>query len=241
MLFGLALACFAGEASAQSGDAGTRARAVELSKKSRDAYRERRFDEAIALLREARSLTREPVLLYNLGRAYEGRGDLERAVESYEEYLREAPDADERDATARRIEALKRELAARTPPMTSRAAPAAAPTPAPALPPGAPANATPSVVPFVVAGLGLATIGAGAIVGLMARGAHSDAEADPSAEGARKSQESAESLALAANICLVAGAVFTAAGVVWTVIDRSADGKRTASLRILPTGIGGTF
>src|SRR4051794_14721586 len=54
--------------------AATDARALDLFEQSAKAYREGRFQDAVDRLLEARSLKSEPVLLYNLGRAYEALG-----------------------------------------------------------------------------------------------------------------------------------------------------------------------
>src|SRR5262249_38752530 len=58
-------------------------RAFDLFEKSKVAYREGRFAEAADLLAEAYKAKPEPVLLYNLGRACEGLGDLQRAIGAY--------------------------------------------------------------------------------------------------------------------------------------------------------------
>src|SRR5262245_55119117 len=58
-------------------------KARELFKKSEESYRAGRFQEAVDLLTEAYQLDPNPVLLYNLARAYEGLGDTPKAIESY--------------------------------------------------------------------------------------------------------------------------------------------------------------
>src|SRR5207253_7914242 len=68
-------------------------RALELFKESENKYREGRFQDAVDLLLEAYRLHGASVLLYNLGRAYEGLGNLPSAIDSYTKYL-------ERDAQA---------------------------------------------------------------------------------------------------------------------------------------------
>src|SRR4051812_49270055 len=66
-------------------------RAAELFQKSHRAYRDGQFQEAVDLLLEARQLKTEPVLLYDLGRAYEALGKLAEAADAYGHYLEEAP------------------------------------------------------------------------------------------------------------------------------------------------------
>src|SRR4051794_1613167 len=50
-------------------------------------YRAGRFQEAIEHFQKAYELKPEPVLLYNVARAYEGLGELKRALEGYRAYL----------------------------------------------------------------------------------------------------------------------------------------------------------
>lgn len=205
------------------------------------------------MLLEARSLTREPILLYNLGRAYEGLGELERALAAYEEYLQEAPRAPDRETTERRVEALKREIAERkaAPPPTPTPAPAtpppAAAQPAAAPPPPPPITRNPSVVPIVVVGAGLATLAGGGVFGLLTNRAHDDAVANPRGPGATSDQDRAETFSVVANACFVAGGVLTAAGIAWTIVDRTGTapgtgtGRSSAALRLTPLGAVGTF
>src|SRR5688500_2402216 len=56
-----------------------------------ELYRAGRFSEAVALLLELQRIRPEPVLHYNLARAYEGLGRWQEATASYEAYLREDP------------------------------------------------------------------------------------------------------------------------------------------------------
>src|SRR5436190_6871538 len=69
----------------------TEAQALDLFEKGSDAYQKGRFAEAVELLQKAYALKREPVLLYNLGRAYEGLGDAKNAARAYSEYLGSEP------------------------------------------------------------------------------------------------------------------------------------------------------
>src|SRR5262245_65949903 len=59
-----------------------KAEALELFNQSADLYRQGKFDEAARLLERAYEMHPEPVLLYNLGRAYEGLGENEKAIDA---------------------------------------------------------------------------------------------------------------------------------------------------------------
>src|SRR5206468_1333905 len=63
-------------------------RAVRLFEQAEQDYRGGRFREAAALLRQAYDLDANPDLLYNLGRALEGLGELDRAIDAYDRYLK---------------------------------------------------------------------------------------------------------------------------------------------------------
>src|SRR4051794_18494552 len=95
---------------ANAGDVEDR-RALVLFQKSVESYREGRFQEAIDLLIEARALKPEPVLSYDLGRAYEAIGDLPHAEEAYARYLDENPAAQDRLAIEGRLVTLRRQIA----------------------------------------------------------------------------------------------------------------------------------
>ncbi len=84
--------------------------AVELFEQSVDLYRQGKFDEAAALLERAYSLHDEPVLLYNLGRAYEGLGENQKAIDAYTKYIEKTPEAKDRGALERRIVTLKEQM-----------------------------------------------------------------------------------------------------------------------------------
>lgn len=75
-------------------------------------YRRGRFAEAVAEFSEAYSLWPNPTILYALGQAYEGQSDVNRAIETYQRYLQEAPEGDLRRQDAEQhIEALRGLLA----------------------------------------------------------------------------------------------------------------------------------
>ena len=93
----------AGSASAQS----NQARAAELFKKASESYRQGRFQEAVTQLEEARTLDPQPVLTYNLARAYEGLGDLPKAADAYERYLHDDPNAPDRGSIEQRVATLR--------------------------------------------------------------------------------------------------------------------------------------
>jgi tetratricopeptide (TPR) repeat protein len=87
-----------------------RAQALQLADESERAYKAGQFEKSAALLRKAHAAYPEPILLYNLGRALEGMGDNQGAVDAYEQYLKEAKQIDDRPAIERRIATLKAQI-----------------------------------------------------------------------------------------------------------------------------------
>ena len=184
---------------------GSQSRALDLFEQSAVAYREGRFDDAIALLREARALKPEPVLLYNLGRAYEAAGRRREAAEAYTQYLADEPQGRDRGSLEGRIATLRREEVEREALLRASKEPERAPAePAPIGP-----------LPFVVAGVGLATIGAGVGLGVYAQSRADAAATEPVQTTAVDVHDGARGLATAANVVLVAGAALAIVGATW--------------------------
>ncbi len=213
-------------------------RAMALFDKSDTAYREGRFQEAIDLLNEAYALDPKPVLLYNLARAYEGLGDIPKAIEGYRRYLDNDPKAPDRGALEQRIATLERQQREREALEKERDAAASKkeePSPArppPAAPPVAGDNDAPSPLPWVIAGVGVAGVGVGIGLGLVAKGRHDDALAEPEGKKSVEIQDGAETVALGASIALIAGGVLAAAGTVWGIVDIAGSGSSPSSPRV---------
>jgi tetratricopeptide (TPR) repeat protein len=191
------------------------ARAVELFEKSAQAYREGRFQEAVELLLQARKLKAEPVLLYNLGRAYEAQGKLPEAVDAYSKYLEEDPNAADRRAIEGRIATMRRDIEEKK--KRDEAPPPAAP-PAPIIvvpPPPAPRE---SPLPWLVTGAGVVTLGVGIGFGVLASRKEDEARSEPVQTTAASIHEDARGHATIANVTMTVGAAVAVAGVVWLVV-----------------------
>lgn len=124
-------------------------RARDLYAAAEAAIADGRFDDAIRDYSAAHDLSRDPALLYKLGRAHERAGRCEAALGYYGRYLREGKPAPQFVATTRqRIAACgghppEREPAA-APSSSAPATPAAGAAPAPTAPPAEPVPAEPS-------------------------------------------------------------------------------------------------
>ena len=89
-----------------------RKRARRMEKVGKVHYRKGRFDDALIAFTAAHGTDPQPKLLYNIARCHEKRGALAKAADFYERYLREAPDADDRDAVETQAEFLTQKLKA---------------------------------------------------------------------------------------------------------------------------------
>lgn len=221
-----------------------RKEALRLFRDSERAYREGRFDEAARLLERAYELQQEPVLLYNLARAYEGMGELSKAADAYRRFLQLSPDAKDRGAIERRIETLEQQLAERQrleeekrrlEEEKKRRARERKPKPVEPRP-----ARSASLWPWVTAGVGVAALGTGAVLGVRSQSRRDDADADPEHRSSRETFRQAETLATAANVLFIVGGVVTAGGVTWIVLDTTSKETATGPTRLeVGVGLGG--
>jgi tetratricopeptide (TPR) repeat protein len=247
----LVLVATVGVASAQPAppSEGDRERALSLFRDSDARYKRGEFEEAAALLRQAYELHPEPILLYNLARAYEGMGELDGAIEQYERYLKLETEIEDRGAIERRIATLKQQVAARTmadndarPPTPGNSHPVAPP---PIVrPPVAgrdhdEARARPRLLPWLIAGGGAVLLGAGAGFGYLSQARHDDAVSEPVQAEAVRLQDAARTDATIANVLFVAGGLTVIGGVTWGLLSRRGDATppRVAGARI-DVGVG---
>ncbi len=206
-------------------------RALELFDQSEAAYQRGQFDEAARLLREAYAMQKEPVLLYNLARAYEGLGDQASAAKAYEDFLTAQPDAKDKGAIQQRITTLRRQIAERE--AEKRRAAQKPPT-----------EKRPSAAPWIVAGFGVAGLGTGVAFTLLSNAKHDQGVKEPVQTIAARDQDSAKTEATVATVAYVGGGALMAVGIVWGVLDVHAAGS-VAHVEVTPTlgglRLNGTF
>ena len=213
-----------------------RERALRLFHEASELYTRGRFADAVTLLLEARGLYDDPNISYNLGRAYEELGRHRDAADAYRAYLERAPNARDRAVIEARIERLSRQAERSASREPSAGAAGAAGTTQPADRDG---EGPSLALPLVVTAVGVATIGGGAVFGLLSRASRSDAGDDPSHRGSRELFRQAEDQALIANALFVAGGVITAIGAAWLVIALGNDGE-SATVAVGPNGVSAT-
>ena len=215
--------------------AAAHARAAELFKKSVDTYRSGDFKQTVDLLNEAYALEPQSVLLYNLARAHEGIGNNDAAIETYEKFLAQEPNAKDRGAIEQRLTTLRRQRDERLALEKKSASQPVQPTETAPHEKAAPYKR--SVLPYVVGGVGVVGVVAGTVFGVMANSKRDDAVAAPAQRDALGLEDDAKSRATLSNVSFVVGGVLLAAGVTWWVLDLKAS-KRTASTPTMRVGVG---
>lgn len=85
-------------------------KAKEAFQTAQRLYKEARYADAIVKFEEAYALKPSPVLFFNIGKCHEQLGDVPKALRSYRDYLRLAPDAKDKDTVSDAIANLERRL-----------------------------------------------------------------------------------------------------------------------------------
>ncbi|MBN8612461.1 MAG: tetratricopeptide repeat protein [Deltaproteobacteria bacterium] len=205
-----------------------RTRAVRLFEESEIAFAEHRYPTAVALLREAHALEPEPILLYNLARAYEELGDDVHALEALDGYLATDLDAPSRTEALARRDRIAARIALRPPPP-----PIEEPSPSRT---GPPESLEPIAIGVVLSGgvLVLAAVG----LAIASELEHARAEdAETSLFAARDALRARDALAIARDVLGVTGGLACAVGGVWWLVLPRADGVSTGAW----IRAGGTF
>jgi tetratricopeptide (TPR) repeat protein len=209
-------------------------RAKVLFEQGGEAYRAGQFAKAIELLEEAHRLSNEPVLLFNLAKAHEGKGDLIAAVDAYERYLRDAKDIPDRKAIEGRVDTLRAQIAGnealRKRAEEERRKREQAERDA---------EKSPSPVPWVIAGVGAAGLTVGGVLAALAQEKEDEVPDSESQLAAADTIEEGERFALGANVSFAVGGALLAAGVVWGVVDVTvlSAPEPAVSVRLGPSGI----
>jgi tetratricopeptide (TPR) repeat protein len=230
-LAGLPVLVAAHEVQASSSSAEDAMRKFEQAER---LYERGEYDGAIEVLRSLLDENDDPVLWYNLGRAYEGAGEATAAIEAYERYLEGSPNAPDRDDVRDRISRLEIPDDPEEPP----AVVVPVPQPEPVVPSPIDARSRPRVplvVPWLVFGAGGAGIATGAVFGVLARRSEREAADAFSQVEAREIHDRARRRALAANVSFAVGGAIAAAGLTWAIV---ATVQRNESARVRPHGLG---
>jgi hypothetical protein len=207
------------------------------------SFNEADYDRAITYWEDAfRRDCTALMLLLNLARAYELQGNLRQAVVALETYQQRNPNA--REDIGKRIETLKKKIAALPPPTATgttepnQPPPATTPTSAPPTADQPPEGNKP-ILPLIVAGGGVVVAAIGLVVYLGATGDYDDAEKKcPSKTGCPEEVKNAGNDArnrqrIGAAVGFI-GLGAAAAGVVWYVVSKPEPAATTGRPRLSP-------
>jgi tetratricopeptide (TPR) repeat protein len=203
------------------------------------AFKASDYEGAVANFERAYDKSNNPNYLFNIGRVYEEAGQIERAIEYYEQFVKQpGVDIEERGVAVERLEVLRKVVAETTEqPAPEPVAPAADPTPAaPTEDPDAPRRRRLLIAGASLAGIGGAALIGGGVMGGLAL-ADSNAITDETTVAAREDLASAgETKALTADILFAAGGVFAVTGI--ALIAVAVAGKRKAQSASRRTTLG---
>lgn len=195
------------------------AKVRDLSKQGAARFRAGDYEEAIELFKKAYEVRQIGNLLYNIARCYESMEEHEKAIEYYERFIA-SPDADSesrqvairRSNEQREILAAKREMARQQDDQRDRE-PVASPPEAT----GGEARSGPGALAYITLGGGVAMLGGGALMGVLARNQQQTfaESSDPAVKV--QARQTGQRQALVADVLYAAGGVTTLVGLIWVV------------------------
>lgn len=205
--------------------------ARELFLRGSAAFDRGNYEEALGYFQRAYELSGRPGLLYNVGHAAERLRRDELAIQSFEEYLRRVPEADNRESVEARIRLLRSAVASRS------SAERASPSPDTAVPAAPPADdGGPGAAPIVLAVAGGVTAAAGVVMLVLASSAASnvtDAEDGTPWTDVSSDYDSAGTLGVIGGVAVGVGAAAAAVGIGWMIAGGSGE-EDPVAVRIGP-------
>jgi len=204
-----------------------------LTAQATEAYNEGRYDDAAELFKQAYALRSVSNILYNIGRIYEDSGDIDQAIEYYDQFV-VAPnveqtsrkDALDRLKTLREVKAMRDGESQDT---------KVADTPAPQPQPD-PGPNTGKTVGWVLLGVGGAALVTSGVFALLTQSKFNEFEEATDLETRRSAASAGRTNALLSDVMLATGAVSAVAGLVFIVASGSGGEKSTdtAKVRVSP-------
>ncbi len=222
-------------------DAATRSEFDKLLAKASAQFDDGDFDGAIASFEAAYEIRADASLLYNIGRVYEEKGDLEPAIDYYGQFARQPGISLElREQAVERVKVLKDIVDATKQDEPPAPAPAPLPEPEPE-PEPQPTDTAPGedgrglrIAGYSLLGVGGAVVIGGAVAGgLASRDANDlDGEIDPG--NRRDLKDAGENKALAADVMFIAGGTLALTGVALIVAGVVKKRRTERNLAIAP-------
>jgi len=183
-----------------------------LSKQAANKYREKDYPAAIDLFQKAYAIEPVPNLLFNIAKCYEKLEQWDPAIEYYQKFVVE-PDVDKsaRQSAMDRIDALKEVQAAQK--QAEREAKSTDVVKAPDQK-AEPIEAGPDYTwAYVTLGTGVALIGGGAVLGVLASGEETKFNQGQTFEERKDAKDAGETYAIVADGLYVTGGIVAVVGV----------------------------
>lgn len=207
-----------------------------LSEQAVEAFAAKRYDESIGLFEQAYALDANPNYLFNIGRVYEEKGDLEQAVAHYQRFVSQpGVDLESREAATERLKVLRGALK-QLDENEGEEDPAEETVPPVEVQPADPETDNgPSdrkrgqrIAGYALLGVGGAGLIVGGVLGGLAQSNASDADNAEFVDDTLRMRDDARRQARAADAMFITGGVFAAAGLV-LVLTTLGKGKKKAS------------
>ncbi|MCH9688941.1 MAG: tetratricopeptide repeat protein [Deltaproteobacteria bacterium] len=204
-----------------------------------DKFKNKEYDEAVALFERAYELSPEPNYLFNIGRIYEEKGDLENSVKFYERFVKEpAVPLEARERGLERLRVLRaiiEETKPEQPPPveppppeddpepeeTSEPQTETEPDPVPPVVEEEPKRKTPGlrIAGYVVLGVGGAALATGGAMAGLAFQRSNLLEEQHTFEQRDATATQGRAMALSADILFAAGGALATAGLVMVIVS----------------------
>jgi tetratricopeptide (TPR) repeat protein len=199
----------------------------ELSSQAVERFNAKDYDGAVALFERAHAIDPQPNYLFNIGRVYEEKGDLEKAVEYYQRFLGQSGvDLESRQSATERLRIL-REALRQMRADEEGASPAPTPTDDgrgdPATETTTPTDTDPSddgrkrklrIAGYSLLGVGGVALIVGGVVGGIALGTSNDADDAEFVDDKLDARSRAKTQANVADGLFISGGVIAAVGLV---------------------------
>ena len=211
-----------------------------LSDQAVEAFNDKRYDESIDLFEQAYAINANPNYLFNIGRVYEEKGDLQQAVSHYQRFVSQpGVDLDSREAATARLRVLREALRQlEEEKQEEQTAEPVEPTPVTDEGPED-GEALPDrkrgqrIAGYVLLGAGGTGLIVGGILGGLASGKARDADDAEFVDDALRMRDDARRQARAADAMFITGGVLAAAGLV-LVLTTLGKKKRSATAMTPP-------